>query len=104
MIQDNGDCASHEVKAFVTAVRALSEYTGLGVRDCRRALAACDDDPLVACGYLHYSGCLVNLNGQDREAWTLNRAREYAQLLELTDEGKIAQRAEPLKPRGPRLG
>ena len=104
MVQDNGSSGSEEVRAYVAAVRSLSEYTGLGVKDCRLALAACGDDPLVACGYLHYSGCLVNLNGQDREAWTLKRAREYAQMLDLTDDGKIVQRADSAKPRGPRLG
>lgn len=97
--------ARKEAELLVNAIRAVSEYTGVGRGECRKALAACGNDPLVACGYLHYEGCLVNLNGQDREAWTLERAKEYAGLLMLDGEGRICHAPSVRKkPSGPGVG
>lgn len=104
MVQDDGMQIRQEAQALSEAICSVSEYTGFGRRECRQALAACDNDPLVACGYLHYQGCLVNLNGQDREAWTLDRAREYARLLMLDDDGRIGHAPSPAPKRsGPGL-
>lgn len=98
-LESVGDSAMHE------AILAVREYTGLGRGDCRRALAACDNDPLVACGYLRYQGCAINLNGQDVEAWTLRNARAYAELLMLDEDGRICHAPKPSKrPSGPGIG
>ncbi|MCF6783713.1 hypothetical protein [Stutzerimonas stutzeri] len=85
------DDTSMEIEAYVRTVHAVRNYTGMSLAECRNALATCDNDPLVACGYLHYAGCLVNLNGQDREAWTMRQARDYAKLLMLDENGSIAK-------------
>ncbi len=97
-----------EARKMLTAelsVAAVSDYTGIGKGECRKALVACDNDPLVACGYLHYLGCAVNLNGQDAEAWTLRQARDYARLLTQDETGRICH-APPPSPKnsGPRMG
>lgn len=76
-------------------VNAVREFTGEGMMSAKRALIAIGNDPLLACGYLKYSGCLVNLNGGDREAWTLRNAEAYAKLLALAEDGRIVWRAAP---------
>ncbi|MBF6615486.1 MAG: hypothetical protein ITG07_02050 [Candidimonas sp.] len=92
--RENNDI-SNEIGNFVRAVQAVRGYTGMGLHACRNALVACDNDPLVACGYLHFAGSLVNLNGKDREAWTLRQARDYAKLLTLDGDGNIAHAISP---------
>lgn len=74
-------------------VNAVREFTGEGMMSAKRALVATGNDPLLACGYLKYSGCLINLNGADREAWTLRNAEAYAKLLALAEDGRIVWRA-----------
>lgn len=92
---------AHDYNDFATAIHAVREYTGMGVKECRKAVVACEGDPLMACGYLHYAGCAVNLNGQDVEAWTLRSAKDYAKLLMLDEWGRICQAPAPsLKPLG----
>lgn len=80
---------------MVALVNAVREFTGEGMQAAKKALTATGNDPLLACGYLHYSGCLVNLNGGDREAWTIRNAEGYAKLLTLTEEGQIVWRGVP---------
>lgn len=76
-------------------VNAVREFTGEGMMSVKKALAATGNDPLLACGYLKYSGCLINLNGGDLEAWTLRNAEGYAKLLALAEDGRIVWRAAP---------
>lgn len=76
-------------------INAVREFTGEGMMSAKRAVVAVGNDPLIACGYLKYSGCLVNLNGGDREAWTLRNAEAYAKLLTLAEDGRIVWRAAP---------
>lgn len=76
-------------------VNTVREFTGEGMMSAKRALIATGNDPLLACGYLKYSGCLINLNGGDREAWTLRNAEAYAKLLALAEDGRIVWRAAP---------
>lgn len=85
-------------------IRAVREYTGLGAAQCSKALVACENDPLVACGYLHYDGCAINLKGQDPHAWRMRNAREYAKLLAFDGDGRIGHAPPTLKQHGPRLG
>jgi len=88
-----------DVPQLIKAIRAVQEYSGMGIRQCRDALAACDNDPLLACGYLFYDGSLINLKGQDKEAWLLRQAKGYAQSLMLDSDGRIRRASSPTSPR-----
>lgn len=47
----------------VEMVRRVREFTGQGLIAVKHALEVCDGDELLACGYLKYEGCLINLKG-----------------------------------------
>jgi len=68
-------------------VLALRERTGVGLMDCKKALEACDNDFLLAEGYLHYNGCAVNVRPRGEETraeaysqWVMEKAREWKDL------------------------
>ncbi len=71
-------------------VRMLREFTGEGMVDCHKALKICQGDVLLACGYMKYAGCAINLKGGNHREWALNAGRRYASELAFDADGKIA--------------
>lgn len=74
-------------------VRALRQFTGQGLMDCKKALVTCRGDVLMAVGHLHYSGCLINLKSGDMVTWVRNRAAGYAEQLEWV-KGEIRRKVD----------
>lgn len=66
-------------------VRALQQFTGQGLMDCKKALVTCQGDVLLAVGYLCYRGCLINLKSGDMANWVRKQAAGYADRLEWID-------------------
>lgn len=73
---------------IVEALRAMREFTGEAITDCRKALRAANGDPLLAIGHLRAIGLCVHVKG-DRIAWQLQQAQRYAKGLEMGSDGKI---------------
>jgi len=95
-----------EAQAFAAAVRAVVEYTGLGMRECRDAVEKCDGNPLWACGYLRYAGSLVSLKGRDHIQWARGLGQGYAECYLMLDEaGRVKYIDAPSQKTsaGPRL-
>lgn len=84
---------SAEAKRIVAAVKAMREFSGEGLMDCRAALRSANGDPLLGLGLMRAKGLCVNVKG-DRLAWNLRQAESYAKLLILDDQGVI-RHAEP---------
>lgn len=79
---------SEDPKIIAAAIKAMREFTGEAITDCRKALRAANGDPLLATGYLRAAGLLVHIKG-DRLAWQLRQAESYAKGLVMGIDGKI---------------
>jgi translation elongation factor EF-Ts len=77
-----------EATKIVKSIRAIRDFSGEGLMDCKKALRSANGDPLLAVGILRASGLCVNIKG-DRQAWNLRNAEGYAKTLELTEDGAI---------------
>lgn len=76
---------------LIDMVRAIREFTGEGMLASKKALSACDGDPLLACGYLKYHGSLVNRKGISHTDWAKSAGASYAKDLRLMPDGSISR-------------
>jgi hypothetical protein len=83
---------------YAEKVKALREWSGEPVSNVRRALEACEEDILVAAGFLKYDGCLVNSPNPN---WALDKAKANAADFTLSAEGKLDYKPKPVS--SPRL-
>jgi hypothetical protein len=81
---------------YAEKVKALREWSGEPVSNVRRALEACEEDILVAAGFLKYDGCLVNSPNQ---SWALDKAKANVDDFVLDAEGKLAYNPKPVTSR-----
>ena len=79
---------AEEAAKIVKAIRAMREFSGENIMDCRQALRTANGDPLLALGKMRIRGHLVHVKG-DIVAWELRQAESYARNLVMGDDGKI---------------
>jgi translation elongation factor EF-Ts len=85
-------------------VMSMRVFTGEGMIDCHKALKICEGDILLACGYLKFAGCAINLKGGNHREWAMNAGRRYASELRIDAEGVIVKdEANAHKPMEPGL-
>lgn len=71
---------------FGQKIKALREWSGEGVANCKSALVKCDEDLLMAAAYMRYQGCLVATTNKN---WEMDMARKHVGDFMLDADGKI---------------
>ncbi len=56
-------------------IMQLRNMSGCGLEQCRIALEKCNDDLILALGYLKYDGCAVSVKNYDD--WVMQMAQKF---------------------------
>lgn len=72
-------------------IRAIRNATGEGLLSAKKALEACDGDPILACGFTEVVGQPVYYKGSDRKKWFDERVKAASKKYSMIN-GKIEKK------------
>lgn len=63
-------------------VKDLRDRTCVSLIECKRALEKCNEDVLLAEGYLKYNGCAIQINPPEKYGeWVMSMAQKWKEHL-----------------------